>query len=82
LANFAEAGCQGARGWVDMVAVVGDWEFSLEDVTGEVRIWHGRGDRTEPAGHGEYLAAHLPTRPCAGSRTPPSATAPWTCSIW
>jgi pimeloyl-ACP methyl ester carboxylesterase len=61
LENFAEAGRQGARGWVDdMVAMAGDWGFRLEDITGEVRIWHGRADRNVPAGHGEYLAAHLP----------------------
>jgi pimeloyl-ACP methyl ester carboxylesterase len=61
LENFAEAGRQGARGWVDdMVAMVGDWGFRLEDVSGEVRIWHGRADRNVPAGHGRYLAAQLP----------------------
>jgi pimeloyl-ACP methyl ester carboxylesterase len=61
LENFAEAGRQGARGWVDdMVAMAGDWGFRLEDVTGEVRIWHGRADRNVPATHAEYLAAHLP----------------------
>jgi pimeloyl-ACP methyl ester carboxylesterase len=61
LENFAEAGRQGTRGWVDdMVAMAGDWGLRLEDVTGEVRIWHGRADRNVPAGHGEYLAAQLP----------------------
>jgi pimeloyl-ACP methyl ester carboxylesterase len=61
LENFAEAGRQGADGWVDdMIAMAGDWGFRLEDVTGEVRVWHGRADRNVPAGHGEYLAAHLP----------------------
>jgi pimeloyl-ACP methyl ester carboxylesterase len=61
LENFAEAGRQGARGWIDdMVAMASDWGFRLEDVAGEVRVWHGRADRNVPAGHGEYLAAHLP----------------------
>ncbi len=61
LDNLAEAGRQEASGWVDdMVAMAGDWGFRLEDVTGEVRIWHGRADRNVPAGHGQYLAAHLP----------------------
>jgi pimeloyl-ACP methyl ester carboxylesterase len=61
LENFAEAGRQGAAGWVDdMVAMASDWGFRLEDVHGEVRVWHGRADRNVPAGHGEYLAAHLP----------------------
>jgi pimeloyl-ACP methyl ester carboxylesterase len=61
LENFAEAGHQGARGWVDdMVAMAGDWGFRLQDVAGEVRIWHGRADRNVPATHAEYLAAHLP----------------------
>jgi pimeloyl-ACP methyl ester carboxylesterase len=61
LDNFAEAGRQGIRGWVDdMVAMAGDWGFRLQDVTGEVHVWHGRADRNVPAGHGEYLAAHLP----------------------
>jgi pimeloyl-ACP methyl ester carboxylesterase len=61
LENFAEAGRQGARGWVDdMVAMAGDWGFRLQDVTGELHVWHGRADRSVPAGHGEYLAGHLP----------------------
>jgi pimeloyl-ACP methyl ester carboxylesterase len=61
LENFAEAGRQGARGWIDdYVAMAGHWGFRLEDVTGEVHVWHGRADRNVPAGHGEYLAAHLP----------------------
>ena len=61
LDNVAEAGRQGARGWVDdMVAMATDWGFRLQDIVGEVRVWHGHGDRNVPAGHGEYLAAHLP----------------------
>jgi pimeloyl-ACP methyl ester carboxylesterase len=43
-----------------MVAMAGDWGFRLEDVHGEVRVWHGRADRNVPAGQGEYLAAQLP----------------------
>jgi pimeloyl-ACP methyl ester carboxylesterase len=61
LENLAEAGRQGARGWVDdYVAMAGDWGFRLEDVPDEVRVWHGRADRNVPATHAEYLAVHLP----------------------
>jgi hypothetical protein len=61
LENVAEAGRQGARGWVDdYVAMAGDWGFRLGDVAGEVRVWHGRADRNVPATHAEYLAVQLP----------------------
>jgi pimeloyl-ACP methyl ester carboxylesterase len=61
LEMLAEAGRQGARGWIDdYVAIAGDWGFRLEDVTGEVRVWHGHADRNVPPTHAEYLAAHLP----------------------
>ncbi len=61
LEMLAEAGRQGAHGWIDdYVAIASDWGFRLEEVAGAVRVWHGRADRNVPATHAEYLAAHLP----------------------
>ncbi len=83
LEMLAEAGRQGAHGWIDdYVAIASDWRFRLEEAAGSVRVWHGRADRNVPATHAEYLAAHLPKPPCAGSRTRPAATPAWTCSTW
>ncbi len=61
LENFAVGALAAAHGWVDdMIAMAGDSGFRLEEVTGEVRIWHGRADRNVPAAHAEYLADHVP----------------------
>jgi pimeloyl-ACP methyl ester carboxylesterase len=81
LENLAEAGRQGTRGWADdMVAMAGDWALRLEDVVGEVRIWHGRADRNVPAGHGRYLAVQLPNATLRWFEDAAAGTPPWTCS--
>lgn len=51
----------GARGtaW-DYRILAGPWGFCPEDVSAEVQLWHGAGDRLLPPDHSERLAARLP----------------------
>ena len=61
-ASFRAALRGGVAGWRDDdLAFVGDWGFSVEAGFGvPVAIWQGDQDRMVPAGHGEWLARHLP----------------------
>src|SRR5258708_6639129 len=61
-ASFRAALGAGVAGWRDDdMAFVGDWGFSVEAGLGApVAIWQGDQDRMVPAGHGEWLARHLP----------------------
>jgi pimeloyl-ACP methyl ester carboxylesterase len=61
-ATFREALRESYWGWFDDdMAFVRPWGFALESITVPVHVWQGRHDRMVPYGHGEWLAAHLPT---------------------
>src|SRR6266851_3013424 len=61
-ASFRAALRGGLAGWRDDdLAFIGDWGFPVEAGFGvPVAIWQGDQDRMVPAGHGEWLARHLP----------------------
>jgi len=44
----------------DYRVLAGPWGFRLEDVSAEVQVWHGTGDRLLGPEHSERLAARLP----------------------
>jgi pimeloyl-ACP methyl ester carboxylesterase len=44
----------------DLLAAAGPWGFDLGAIRTPVLIVHGTADRMVPAGHGRWLAAHLP----------------------
>lgn len=59
--QFTYATAQGVEGWHDeAVAGLGDWGFSVADISAPVAIWHGGQDRFCPIGHGRWLAEHVP----------------------
>lgn len=59
-ATYAEALRHGPYGWIDdLHAFRTDWGFNLEDIIGEVRIWHGADDSFSPVSHAHWLAARI-----------------------
>jgi pimeloyl-ACP methyl ester carboxylesterase len=50
----------GSQGWWDDNCTLRPWGFDLADITVPVLLLHGRQDKMVPAGHGEWLAAHIP----------------------
>jgi pimeloyl-ACP methyl ester carboxylesterase len=59
--TMQEAGRQGSAGYVDdLLSLVRDWGFALEDVRVPTRIMVARDDASAPAAHGEWLAHQLP----------------------
>jgi pimeloyl-ACP methyl ester carboxylesterase len=59
--DFVCAISNGVEGWHDeSVADLGDWGFSVEDISLPVQIWHGGEDRFVPGAHGRWLADHVP----------------------
>jgi pimeloyl-ACP methyl ester carboxylesterase len=59
--QFRCAMAHGVEGWHDeSVADLGDWGFSVTDISVPVAIWHGGQDRFVPIGHGRWLAEHVP----------------------
>jgi pimeloyl-ACP methyl ester carboxylesterase len=58
---FREAFRNGVWGWVDDdLAFVSAWGFDVGEVRVQTRIVYGAADALVPAGHGEWLAAHVP----------------------
>jgi pimeloyl-ACP methyl ester carboxylesterase len=61
-ACFREALRESYWGWFDDdMAAIRPWGFDLGSIGVPVHVWQGRHDRMVPFGHGEWLAAHLPT---------------------
>ena len=61
-AAFREALRESYWGWFDDdMALMRPWGFELDAITVPVHVWQGRHDRMVPYGHGEWLAAHIPT---------------------
>jgi pimeloyl-ACP methyl ester carboxylesterase len=59
---FREALREGYWGWFDDdMAFVKPWGFDLASIRVPVFVWQGGHDRMVPYGHGEWLAAHVPT---------------------
>jgi pimeloyl-ACP methyl ester carboxylesterase len=59
--SFREALASGVWGWVDDdLAFVKPWGFEVEEIQVPVRVRYGAGDVLVPAGHGEWLARHVP----------------------
>ena len=59
--NRAEALRQGAAGWADeALAIMGEWDFDLDDVRHPVRWWHGVHDNTVPISVARRLTDRLP----------------------
>lgn len=59
--SFREALAQGVWGWMDDdLAFVKPWGFELEEIRVPVQVRYGAGDVLVPAGHGAWLAAHVP----------------------
>ena len=58
---FGEAFRNGAWGWVDDdLAFVSDWGFDVAEIRVPTRVVYGAADVLVPAGHGEWLARHVP----------------------
>jgi pimeloyl-ACP methyl ester carboxylesterase len=61
-ATFREALRESYWGWFDDdMAFVKPWGFDVASIRVPVHVWQGRHDRMVPYGHGEWLAAHIPT---------------------
>jgi pimeloyl-ACP methyl ester carboxylesterase len=59
--SLREALASGVCGWVDDdLAFVKPWGFEVEEVRVPVQVRYGTGDVLVPAGHGEWLARHVP----------------------
>lgn len=59
--SFREALAPGVWGWVDDdLAFVKPWGFEVEEIRVPVQVRYGVGDVLVPAGHGEWLARHVP----------------------
>jgi len=59
--SLREAVASGVWGWVDDdLAFVKPWGFEVEEIRVPVRVRYGAGDVLVPAGHGEWLARHVP----------------------
>lgn len=55
------AGPQGVGGYVDdLLSLVRDWGFRVDDVVAPTRIMLAREDTSVPAAHGDWLVRHLP----------------------
>lgn len=58
---FRGAYAAGVWGWVDDdLAFLTDWGFSLDEITVPVTVRYGAQDVLVPAGHGDWLASHVP----------------------
>lgn len=56
-----EAARQGVRGMArELQILASPWGFRLEDISGEVHVWHWEGDAFVPIQMGRHLAAHIP----------------------
>jgi pimeloyl-ACP methyl ester carboxylesterase len=58
---FGEAFRNGVWGWVDDdLAFVSGWGFDVAEIRVPTRVVYGAADALVPAGHGEWLASHIP----------------------
>lgn len=59
--SFREALASGVWGWVDDdLAFVKPWGFEVAEIHVPVQVRYGASDVLVPAGHGEWLARHVP----------------------
>ncbi|WP_213001310.1 alpha/beta fold hydrolase [Winogradskya consettensis] len=59
--TYVEALREGPFGWIDDVSAFrSSWGFRLEDVRGEVLLWHGADDNFSPVSHARWLAGQIP----------------------
>ena len=47
--------------WDDGIASLKPWGFDVESIQVPMQVWHGRQDKFVPFGHGQWLAANIPT---------------------
>jgi len=61
IAILKQAFYPGARGvtW-DYSLVMNSWGFRPEDITIQIKLWHGEADKTIPSSMGRYLADAIP----------------------
>ncbi len=61
LETYREALRCGPYGWVDDdLAFRSNWGFSLKEINGPVRLWHGADDNFSPVNHSHWLASRIP----------------------
>ena len=59
--SISEALASGVWGWVDDdLAFVKPWGFEVAEIRVPAQVRYGAGDVLAPAGHGEWLARHVP----------------------
>lgn len=59
--SMREALAPGVWGWVDDdLALIAPWGFEVAEIRVPVQVRYGLGDVLAPAGHGEWLARHVP----------------------
>jgi pimeloyl-ACP methyl ester carboxylesterase len=62
LVSLGRAGlAPGIQGWWDDNCMIRPWGFDLAGIAVPVLLLHGKQDMFVPFGHGEWLAAHIPS---------------------
>ncbi len=61
IGSWHEAFCQGTGGiQLDAALYTRPWGFQLQDISGDVHLWHGENDNNVPSSVGQYVAQVIP----------------------